>query len=208
MANEQRTIKVGGCGWKEGNMKFKHKLRLMVGKYQSIKPISQQMGKSIQTLKTIITFYSKNTGDKLLILSLASVVCKGRTVTNVSQCKSIVIIHFFLYTDNQALSNIQCGINCLNKKDNLRELSNLYNLQGDSSAKLSGDVCQCLEMLLTLVCCLPRPCCGELLHHLYHIRYGEVWTMLCGYTWSPANNTFQSSSHFGPASACVLVSRY
>ena len=43
MANEQRTIKVGGCGWKEGNMKFKHKLRLMVGKYQSIKPISQQM---------------------------------------------------------------------------------------------------------------------------------------------------------------------
>ena len=151
MANEQRTIKVGGCGWKEGNMKFKHKLRLMVGKYQSIKPISQQMGKIIQTLKTIKTFYSKNTGDKLLILSLASVVCKGRTVTNVSQCKSIVIIHFFLYTDNQALSNIQCGINCLNKKDNLRELSNLYNLQGDSSAKLSGDGCQCLEMLLALV---------------------------------------------------------
>ena len=157
MANEQRTIKVGGCGWKEGNMKFKHKLRLMVGKYQSIKPISQQMGKIIQTLKTIITFYSKNTGDKLLILNLASVVCKGHTVTNVSQCKSIVIIHFFLYTDNQALSNIQCGINCLNKKDNLRELSNLYNLQGDSSAKLSGDGCQCLEMLLALCVVSPAP---------------------------------------------------
>ena len=176
MANEQRTIKVGGCGWKEGNMKFKHKLRLMVGKYQSIKPISQQMGKIIQTLKTIKTFYSKNTGDKLLILNLASAVCtgQGRSVTNVSQCKSIVIIHFFLYTDNQALSNIQCGINCLNKKDNLRELSNLYNLQGDSSAKLSGDGCQCLEMLLTLCLSPPPLCCGELLHHLYHIRYGEV----------------------------------
>ena len=78
-------------------------------------------------------------------------------MTNVSQCKSIVIIHFFLYTDNQALSNIQCGINCLNKKDNLRELSNLYNLQGDSSAKLSGDGCQCLEMLLTLVFVSPAP---------------------------------------------------
>ena len=53
MANEQRTIKVGGCGWKEGNMKFKHKLRLMVGKYQSIKPISQQMGKIIQTMERL-----------------------------------------------------------------------------------------------------------------------------------------------------------
>ena len=73
MANEQRTIKVGGCGWKEGNMKFKHKLRLMVGKYQSIKPISQQMGRITTATKTIKLFITKTHETNYLYGTMESV---------------------------------------------------------------------------------------------------------------------------------------